>query len=259
MRWQEFIDGYDWKARLIPTVIALMPLFCTVYYFVPGLLDKPLQLAGSSLLSFALVYLASMFFRDRGVRYAKQFWDKRNGLPSTRFGRMRDPFLSAEQKIRIQRAVRHKFGIRLMSLEEECEYPAVADRKIMDAFREIKEFLRRFDRCGLVDKHGAEYGFARNLCGARVVFVVQAIGGIVICGFKGRLHWSFTSGCGINFVLLALWVPFAWLILPRMLMLSAEAYAGRAWITFLSLAERSYKKPSLSVSPPTDHRCASSE
>ena len=35
MRWQEFIDGYDWKARLIRTVIALMPLFCTVYYFFP--------------------------------------------------------------------------------------------------------------------------------------------------------------------------------------------------------------------------------
>jgi hypothetical protein len=46
---------------------------------------------------------------------------------------MRDPFLSAEQKIRIRIAVLHKFGIRLMSLEEEYEYPAVADRKIMDA------------------------------------------------------------------------------------------------------------------------------
>jgi hypothetical protein len=146
-----------------------------------------------------------------------------------------------------------------MSLEEECEYPALADRKIMDAFREIKEFLRRFDRCGLVDKHGAEYGFARNLSGARMVFVVQAIGGIVICGFKGRLHWTFTSGCGINLTLLALWIPFAWLILPRMLMLSAEAYAGRAWITFLSLAERSYKKPSSAVSPETNYRCASRE
>jgi hypothetical protein len=32
--------GPNAKARLIPTVIALMPLFCTVYYFFPGLLDK---------------------------------------------------------------------------------------------------------------------------------------------------------------------------------------------------------------------------
>jgi hypothetical protein len=62
-----------------------------------------------------------------------------------------------------------------MSLEEEYEYPALADRKIMDAFREVKEFLRRCDGCGLVDKHGAEYGFVGNLCGSRLIFVVDAV------------------------------------------------------------------------------------
>jgi hypothetical protein len=41
MRWQEFIDGYDWKARRIRTVIALMPLFCTVYYFFPRAFWRP--------------------------------------------------------------------------------------------------------------------------------------------------------------------------------------------------------------------------
>ena len=165
IRWHQFIDGYDWKARLIPTAILLFPMFCTIYYFFPGVLSNPLQLAGGSILAFAFVYLASMFFRDRGVRYAKQFWEKRGGLPSTRLARMRDSYLSAHQKNRIQLAVLQGFGIRLMSLEEEYEYPALADRKIMDAFREVKEFLRRCDGCGLVDKHGAEYGFVRNLCG----------------------------------------------------------------------------------------------
>ena len=167
IRWHQFIDGYDWKARLIPTAILLFPVFCTIYYFFPGVLSNPLQLAGGSILAFAFVYLASMFFRDRGVRYAKQFWEERGGLPSTRLARMRDSYLSAHQKNRIQLAVLQGFGIRLMSLEEECEYPALADRKIMDAFREVKEFLRRCDGCGLVDKHGAEYGFVRNLCGSR--------------------------------------------------------------------------------------------
>jgi hypothetical protein len=55
MRWQEFIDGYDWKARLIPTAILLLPLFCTVCSFFPWSLSNPIQLAGSSLVSFALI------------------------------------------------------------------------------------------------------------------------------------------------------------------------------------------------------------
>jgi hypothetical protein len=139
MRWQEFIDGYDWKARLIPTSILLFPMFGTIYYcfyFFPGVLSNPLPLAGGSILAFAFVYLASMLFRDRGVRYAERFREEQGGLPSTRFARIRDSNL---------------------------RYPALADRKIMDAFREVKEFLRRCDGCGLVDKHGAGYGFVRNL------------------------------------------------------------------------------------------------
>ena len=181
-------------------------------------------------------------------------------MPSTRFGRMRDSFLSHDQKKRIHLAVLNRFGIKLMSLEEERQYPGLADRRIMDAFREIKELLRRYEGCGLVDKHGAEYGFVRNLCGSRMIFVIEAVSGILVCGFKGRWpHWTFTPGCWGNVALLVLWIPFAWLILPRMLMLSADAYAGRAWVTFLSLAEGISKKPNSSVNPWTDHRRVSSE
>jgi hypothetical protein len=125
MRWQQFVDAYDWKARLIPTAIILLPSFSTIFYFYPRIMSNPLQLAGSSFLAFALIYLASMFFRHLGVRYARRFWEERGGLSSTRFGRMRDSFLSRDQKNRIQIEVLNRFGIKLMSLEEECERPAL--------------------------------------------------------------------------------------------------------------------------------------
>jgi hypothetical protein len=166
---------------------------------------------------------------------------------------MTELFLSRDQKNRIHLALLQRFGIRLMSLEEECEHPKLADGKIMDAFREVKEFLRRCDGCGLVEKHGAEYGFVRNLCGSRMIFVAEAVSGTVVCGLNGSWpHWNFNRGCWANVVLLILWVPFAWFVLPRMLVLNADAYAGRAWVTFLSLAEALPKKPNSSVSGPID-------
>jgi hypothetical protein len=92
-----------------------------------------------------------------------------------------------------------------------------------------------------------------NLCGSRMIFVVEAVSGIAVCGFKGSWpHWTLTSGCLANAILLVLWLPFAWLMLPRMLMLNAEAYAGRAWVTFLSLAETISKKPNSSVNASID-------
>ena len=110
-----------------------------------------------------------------------------------------------------------------------------------------------------MDKHGAEYGFVRNLCGSKMVFVVQAISGFIVCGFKGKWpHWNLNSGCLANVVLLLFWLPFAWLVLPGMLTLNAETYAGRAWVTFLGMAEGSSKKPSKSLSA-AEHRWASSE
>jgi hypothetical protein len=249
MRWQEFVDGYDFKARLVPTAITLLPSFCTAYHFWPAVLSSPIQLALSSMFAFALVYLASMFIRDRGVRYAKRFWRDRGGLPSTRLGRMKDSFLSPDQKNRIHIAVFRRFGIALLSLEQESEYPALADRKIVNAFREIKELLRRYEGCGLIEKQSAEYGFVRNLCGSRSIFVAQAMVGVVFCGFKGSWrYWSLTSGGLANLSLLALWVPFAWLVLPRMLTLTADTYARRVWVTFLSLPDEPPKKPSISVS-----------
>jgi len=248
MQLKELIDGYDLKARLIPTAIALMPSFWTAYYFRPSLLSDPFSLAGSGLASIALIYLASMFCRDLGVRWGAKFWSCRGGLPSTRLARMRDPSLSYGQKTRIGHAVMKNFGIALLSLEDESRFPEQADRRIVDAFRETREYVRRFDHCGLVSKHGAEYGFARNLCGCRSVFAVQSVVGFVVCGLKGASeHWILTSGCLGNGLLLLLWIPFAWLFLPRMLRLNAEAYATRTWITFLTLTNDAIKKPNGSV------------
>src|SRR5690348_16679698 len=98
---KEFLDGYDCKARLIPTAITLAPAFWTLYYFYPSSVSSPLSLAASGLMCVALTYLASMYVRDLGVRFAGKFWKERDGLPSTRLARMRDQSLSAGQKRRI--------------------------------------------------------------------------------------------------------------------------------------------------------------
>jgi hypothetical protein len=243
MSWQEFVDGYDCKARLIPTVITLLPLFWSAYYLYPDIVRSPLLLAGSGAISVAAIYVGSMFVKDLGVRYAARFWSGRV-LPSTQLGRMKDPFFSQEQKNRIRMAVLERLGIVMLDSEEELRNPKLADRQIIFAFREIKELLRQSDKGWLVEKQNAEYSFPRNLCGARAIFVALSVGGIVGCGFKGSWQvWNLNAGSLINLALLVLWVPFAWIALPRMMQLNAETYARRAWITFLTLREESAKKP----------------
>ena len=249
MSWQGFIDAYDVKARLIPTVIILLPVVWTAYYIWPALLSNPFVLAGSGTTLLSSAYLATMCVRVLGVRFGLHFWRRDGGVPSTRLARMRDPFLQHEQKTRIQRAVFLRFGIRLLPLQEELSNPDEADRRISAAFREVKECLRQSSQSSLLEKHNADYAFARNLCESRSVFIFFAAAGLILCGFNpGRIPmsantfyelphaWIFNVGCCLNLAFLLFGIIFGWLLLPGMLRLHAECYARRAWLTFLTLS-----------------------
>jgi len=239
MGWQDLVDSYEWKARLIPTVIVLLPGFVTTYFLYPGIVTNPVLAAGSGLVSIAVIYLAAMLVRHLGSTYQESAWRAWGGPPSTRYLRMRDSFFSDDQKYRLQVALTERFGVRLVSRESEAKNPDLADKTIMDAFKEVKEFLRKSGEASLVDKHNAEYGFTRNLCGSRWVFAALAITGFLLCGFTTTERaWDLTPGASVNLILLVIWVPLAWFVLPGMLKRNAETYAERAWLTFLARSER---------------------
>jgi hypothetical protein len=251
MSFDDFLDPYEFKARIIPSVITLLPILWTVYFLYPKVVTDPFLLAGSGGIALALVYLCGMILKDMGTRYANRFWAKAGGVPSTRMARMRDSYLSLEQKHRIHSAVRAQFSIELLSLIEERENPELADRRIVDAFREVKAWLRHSGHATLVDKHNAEYGATRNLCGARALLASFALAGLVACGFNGGSLTPINAGSLMNLSILLLWVPLGWSILPEMLRVNANNYAESAWMSFLALARRAEKKPNVSLRDPT--------
>jgi hypothetical protein len=247
MSFDDFLDGYEFKARIIPSVIVLLPVLWTVYFLYPKVVTDPFLFAGSGVIALALMYLCGMILKDMGTRYASRSWAKQGGAPSTQMGRMRDPYLSVEQKRRIHLAIQIRFGIELLSLSAELQSPALADRRIVDAFREVKELLRHSGQASLVDKHNAEYGAARNLCGGRALLIAFAMVGGVACQFKGGPTEPPNAGSLVNLALILVWLPLGWSVLPKMLRVNANNYAESAWMSFLVLEEPAAKKPSLSL------------
>jgi len=238
MKLEDVIDGYDFKARVLPAVINLVPALITIYYCFPSLYETPVQVTGSGLVSIAVVYLSSMLMRYLGLRVQGSLWKSWGGAPSTRFLRWRDSHFSVEQKIRIRKALSNLFNVHLLTEEQEVKNRYNADQIIEKAFLEVKEFLRQHQSATFLDKHNAEYGFARNLYGGRFVFAGSAILGVILCGlFFGKHFWIFNVGVGLNLVLIAIWVPIGWLLLPDMVKRSADTYAERAWLTFLKIVE----------------------
>jgi hypothetical protein len=107
---------YEFKARMIPSVIPLLPRLWTVYFLRPKVVSDP--------------SLIRHLRRDRvGSALREPVLGKSGGVPS-RMGRMRDSYLSIERKNRIHSAAGDQFSIELLSLIEELKNPELADRRM---------------------------------------------------------------------------------------------------------------------------------
>lgn len=240
MELLSIFDAYDRKARVLPSLIVLLPVLCTTFLSFPQVEHSPIFIAGSGVVSVALIYFFSHVVRSLGAIAEPALWESWGGPPSTRMVRWRDRTLADATKVQLRLAVEAHCGIRLPSMDVEAANPGTADQFINDAFRQVREFLRLSDEEGLWQKHNVEYGFARNLFGSRWLFIVLAVLSISVCAVAAQLNDSVSlSRCAaLNAFLILMWLPFMFGILPQMVKHAADRYAERAWLTFGELILR---------------------
>ncbi|MFX0199037.1 MAG: hypothetical protein ACFFCW_23185 [Candidatus Hodarchaeota archaeon] len=77
-------------------------------------------------------------------------------------------------------AVRDKLNLPVPSKDEEKADPGRAAKLIEQAFQRIKGVIRQKDKNGLWSIANADYGFARNLYGSRVLWLlISSLAGIL--------------------------------------------------------------------------------
>lgn len=232
------LDPYSLKARWLPALIAMSPLLVAVA--IPLSLFRVTVPAGSlgACLLGAGIYVASQAVRARGVSIQSSLWRSWGGPPSTRFARWRDDRFASETKQRIHQIVLRRFGICLFTPTQELAYPEDADLKIDQAFMQVRQVLRNEASKDLVlNAHNAEYGFLRNLLGAR-----SWLSGLAtICLLAAAAaYWSRPNRtsmlvCWVELLFATGSILGGWYILPALLKHSAERYAESAWSCFLQL------------------------
>lgn len=154
-----FLDRYEIKAHLLPSLIIVLPPFLAVH----GLqIERGLGLVQFMVL-LPLLYGLAILLRQRGRRLQRELWKQLDGPPSTRYLRWRDRTLSHAYKMQLHHAIQRLTGVRMPSESEEIEDPQGADKKYEDAFDQLRLAIRRNDPDGPAAMHNADYGFARNL------------------------------------------------------------------------------------------------
>jgi hypothetical protein len=233
-------DTHELRARVVPSVIVLLPLLSTLFFCFPQGEKSWPAFVSQGVVSLACLYALTFVIRAKGRAIETKLWHSWGGVPSTRILRWRDNTLSKETKKQIQELVLSMWGVQLLPESAEKTDPVRADRLIVDTFSQIKEFLRLQDKEGLWLKQNAEYGFARNLLANRDLYVLFCAFGIlacILCAQHARRP-IVNVGTGMNLLFLMVGALVGWRFLPSVTKETADRYAERAWLTFLLLAGR---------------------
>lgn len=187
-----------------------------------------------------LIYIASFFVRYNGQKIESSVWNSWNGAPSTRFMRWSDQTFGNELKRKLHRTVKLSCDIDLKSKGEELNDPLAADKKIIQAFSEVRAIVRLKDPNVVWLIQNAEYGFHRNLYGSRWAWLILSSLGILVCSYAWSMWKSDTILLGVvlnNISFLAA-ILFEWYYIPKFMYWAANRYAESLWTTFLVLAEK---------------------
>jgi hypothetical protein len=233
---EKILDPYELKARVAPGLILALPLLAVTIFTAPVLSSWPIFATGS-VVSLALIYGLSHVVGARGGEIEKKLWATWGGPPSTRFMRHRDKTFSTDLKASLYNAISREFSKSLLTENHEGNF--LAEQAIVDAFRQVREYLRANDPDGLWFKHNIEYGFSRNLLGCREIWVLLALCSTVfavVYGVRSGGH-PLNPAAVIATLSLICAVYIGWAVLPSATKHAADEYAESAWMAFLRISE----------------------
>jgi len=235
---EKFLDPYELKARIAPGLILSIAVLVDVVWAAPWLSNIPL-FAATGICGLALIYGLGNFARGRAQSNELDLWASWGGPPSTRFLRHRDYHFGDGLKSSIRTELLRRFSVNLMSPDEEGTNPALADRQIVDSFRQVRSYLRRKDADGLWQKHNIEYGFYRNLLGCRIAWVVLSLAALVfsLANALRTTQSLINPGSIVSLLSLACALYVGWFVLPSATKRVADEYAESAWMAFLHLSQ----------------------
>jgi hypothetical protein len=235
----KFFDRYEARARLPVVAFLALPVLPFLWAFdtlLPGSLPGR---AVAGLVSIPVLYFLSLVAGLAGKGAERRLWRRWCGPPSIRFCRWKDEGMTRDRKRALHAAVAQHLGIQLHGAQKERARPAEADRQIEDAFKRVRELLRRRDLDGLWSKHLAEYGFGRNALATST----WALGLATISSLGCLLAWRawgdarfFRAGVG-EAILVPILLPLRFWVFPAMARAKAERYAEAAWESFLMIVE----------------------
>ncbi|AYV68916.1 hypothetical protein C2I06_19795 [Niallia circulans] len=228
---QNLFDPYELKARISPAILTLLPLCLSTILWYPNLLDAlntTFTLAGIIIILFVF----SKVSRNMGFKKQKRLLKEWGGFPTTIMLRHTDPTLDPLTKERYHNFLKEKVpNIKMPTQEEELEDQEYYDINYNSAVAWLRENTRDKTIYPILHVDNANYGFARNTYGIKVIgiFVCILSIGLNVFGIYQKygisvlsVPFKFWVSVSLSIVLLVIWL---FLINKKWVRNYADAYA----------------------------------
>jgi hypothetical protein len=195
-------DSYSRQARLYPSLLLILPIPVVVIAAQPDLLTSRSTGAMVGLLATCgVLYLMTSVVRSLGKAIEPHLLVKWNGWPTTEILRHSGPLNTYTRRRYHKYLEEHVPDCHMPTAADELNNLAQADRHYDSAIIWLKELARGND-FPLVEKENAQYGFRRNLLGARPIGILISLGCTAYCAaslvwtsshFHGSIHFIVTA------------------------------------------------------------------
>ncbi len=181
-------DSYSRQARLYPSLLLILPIPLVAIAAQPDLLtSRPTAAIIGLLATCGVLYLMTSVVRSLGKAIEPGLLIKWNGWPTTEILRHRGP-LNGYTRLRYHKYLEEHVPEGYMpTAADELVNPSQADSHYDSAITWLKEQARGND-FPLVEKENAQYGFRRNLLGARPIGILISLGCVAYC--SASLVWN---------------------------------------------------------------------
>jgi nucleoside phosphorylase len=197
------IDGYSWQARLVPVLIAILPVVLLGAVALPRLttIDRVVILV----LLCAVLPLFDQLGRAGGRRNEARLFDTWGGRPTTQLLRWRRP-ANAFLQFRRHQALERITRARLPTPDEEEADPVRADEIYETAVTALRTLASGIPAVRVENRN---YGLRRNLFGLRLLGCLTATASLVVIAVWASLSPTLLPEqgalAGVDLVLLILW------------------------------------------------------
>ena len=226
MKRENPFDRYNLEARLLPALLALLPLATGLYAWTDpssGWIKALWYLIGSC----GGTYMLAMTARNWGKESEAKLWDSWGGAPTLQLLRHRGIGNSILRE-RWHKSLAKLVGQKFPTAEEEAANPDGADA-IYEAATRLIINKRRGEKNSLIFKENVHYGFCRNAYGMRPLAISIAIigtgaaaaSGVISTDQAKTIAWACA---GVNILILYWWV---FVVTPTWVKQPAMAYANR--------------------------------